>query len=762
MSFSDHWKKIQSSQSDSAAKISHDNLIRWWVSILSLLAAFILWAGSYVQTIGPVIGLFLFYNFVQGISWLLVKSNHASRGLDLALHIIDNLAITCSIHWTGGLQSTFSFLYVIPIIVEAYHKNLKGVVLNGLIGISLYAGLLFGLGNITQQSHEWTEVITRLAFLATFSAVAGVSVTLLRKQDRILQKHLIEQETITRIHELVNNLTAQRNFKSLAESIASELTQNVVKPFWHVRVWLSTEEPLSLEPHGDCPGALQELEHLPANSCPAFKNRISFHRENIQDRPCPTEQFTYGSHLCLPIAVKEEAFGVLFVGSPQENAFSEDDVKFLDTVTKTLALGMERISELQKLQFSYEVGTSALAAFLSSTKGMDETVSAILEGVVRILGVDRANLMLWEPELKVLQSRWFRGTPPPPLGRITLQMGEGIAGLALKHNQPYWSSDVEKDPNFVPSQGRIRSLLAMPMRTSDNKPLGVINALTLENSKHFSRRDVDFLGLFAKQAAMAIENAMLHEEGSRKIGHLEALDQIKSEFLSRISHELRGPLTAIQGFSEVLAAQTNGELNTKQLELLDQVIQQAKVQLRMVEDLLDVSSIERGSWSINKAPCSLRQILSEEYEKAKMFAQARNIKVIMDLPSAPIPDLVADSERLHQAIWNLLHNAIKYSLEGGTIGLILDVRKNNFLVSVRDTGRGLPLDSLEKIFEKFTQAHGEESKRIGGLGLGLALVKEIVEAHNGRVQAESPGLDKGSTFTITLPLTSLLQKEKRA
>jgi signal transduction histidine kinase len=752
MNCSDGWREVLSSRSDHAAKISHDNLFRWWVSVFSLLAAFILWGGDTLRSIGPIVGIFLAYNFVQGLSWLLIKSGRASETLDLSLHAVDNAAITASLYWTGGVESPFCFLYAIPVIVEAYHKNLKGLIFNAAFGLLLYAGLLLAARSAI-GAHQLVDVLARITFLALFSAVCGVSVGILKKKEFSLEKHLIEQKTAAYLREIMDGLTTWRDFGGLAQNISSALTQTVVRPFWHCRVWLRTEEDAqTLAAYGGNPGALRNIDSLSVKTCPALRDRAPFHLEDAaQGGACSVEQFSYGSHVCLPIVTKNKVFGVLFVGSPQEKAFSPEDVRFLDSLAKTTALGLERTLEVEELQFSYEVGSCALATFLSSTKGVDETISATLEAVVSILNVDRANVMLWEPKLQVLQMRWFRGASPPPPGTVALKMGEGIAGSALQFNRPYWTSDVKSDSNFVPGPGKIRSLLCIPMRSSNGQPLGVINALTQERTRNFSKSDVDFLSLFARQAALAIENALLHEEGLRKISHLQELDRMKSEFLSSVSHELRGPLTAIEGFAEVLAARINGPLSAKQAELLEQISQAARAQMRMVEDLLDLSSIERGAWSIRKAPCSLSRILTEEFEKARLFAEGQGVQITLELPREEMPPVEADMERIRQVVWNLLHNAIKYTHSGDRINLILGKEKDGVRVGVFDTGAGIPQDSLEKVFQKFHQAHGEMSQRVGGLGLGLALARQIVEAHGGRIHAQSQGLGHGSLFTFTLP-----------
>ena len=181
--------------------------------------------------------------------------------------------------------------------------------------------------------------------------------------------------------------------------------------------------------------------------------------------------------------------------------------------------------------------------------------------------------------------------------------------------------------------------------------------------------------------------------------------------------------------------------------------------MRMVEDLLDLASIERGLWRINKAPCAMDKVLTNEVEKAKLFAQAQGIAVTFAVPEKDVPVIEADAHRMHQVVWNLLHNAVKYTLPGGMITIGLEVREMELEVSVTDTGEGIPKEALEKIFEKFCQAHPYQSKLGCGLGLGLALAKEIICAHGGDIWAQSPGPGKGSTFTFTLPRRTPLHKE---
>lgn len=748
MSWSESWRDALRFHLDYSVKISHDNLLRWWVSVFALLAAFILWVGDLIPSIGPVVALFLGYNILQGAGWLLVKTGRASRRADTLLHGADALFITASLHWTGGVESPLSFLYALPVIVELYHKHLAGVLFNGAAGIVCYAALLFGLeGPATPR--DGMEFFARLVLLATLWIISVVSVVLLRRKERSLERHVARQETAFRIHQVVDGMGRPTALEELSRALERELSRPEARPPWRARVWMKREGSEAFLPVGDAaPGSALE-----PGACPALSQQARFRAENASDqRACGVEGLNVGSHACFPLMAGREPVGLLVVASPDEDAFSSDDIQFIDSIARMASLGAERVLKMEELRFSCELGQKALATFSSSTRGVEETINAILDAVVEFLDVDRVNIMLWEPELKVLQARWFRGAPPPLTGRVLLRMGEGIAGMALRFNQPYWTADAKKDPHFLSAkQGTIQSLLAIPMQTVDGKPLGVINALTLERVREFSKRDVEFVTVFSRQAAFAIENALLHEDKHRTIDKLREIDRLKSEFLSRVSHELRGPLSAIEGLTEMLDAESDGLLGSRQRELLLQIRNSAQVQMRMVEDLLDLAAIERGSWSLRLTACPVAEIVRDEFEKARLFAAAEGVEMRVELPSDPSPVIQADAERLRQVVWNLLHNALKYTHRGDSISVALFAEEESVSLQVRDTGAGIPPEALGKIFEKFQQGHGERSRRLGGLGLGLALAQEIIEAHGGRISAQSPGMGRGSTFTFTLP-----------
>ncbi|MBD1864887.1 response regulator [Trichocoleus sp. FACHB-46] len=228
----------------------------------------------------------------------------------------------------------------------------------------------------------------------------------------------------------------------------------------------------------------------------------------------------------------------------------------------------------------------------------------------------------------------------------------------------------------------------------------------------------------------------------------ENANRIKDEFLAVLSHELRSPLNPILGWTQLLQA---GKLDaTRQREALATIERNAKLQTQLIEDLLDISRIMRGKLSLTVAPISLTFIISAAVETVRLAAEAKNIQIILDF--APEVGLVSgDDARLQQVIWNLLTNAVKFTPSGGQV--TVELRQLDQLVQVRvtDTGKGIHPQFLPNVFEYFLQEDGSTTRRFGGLGLGLAIARQIVEMHGGTVQAESQGEGQGATFIVQLP-----------
>ena len=233
----------------------------------------------------------------------------------------------------------------------------------------------------------------------------------------------------------------------------------------------------------------------------------------------------------------------------------------------------------------------------------------------------------------------------------------------------------------------------------------------------------------------------------------EAANRLKDEFLATLSHELRNPLNVVIGYSEILrrSEDTKNSFVGKAAEVIRR---NALAQSQLVSDLLDLSRLQMGKLAITHQPASLSTIVGDAIETVRTEAEAKNILLKLITPKE---SLVVDGDpvRLGQIVWNLLNNAVKFTPSGGEITISLTEDASQAILSISDTGQGIPPEFLPFVFEIFRQADASSSRRQGGLGIGLALVKQLAELHGGRVKAESEGTGKGAKFTVWLPLRNL-------
>ena len=272
------------------------------------------------------------------------------------------------------------------------------------------------------------------------------------------------------------------------------------------------------------------------------------------------------------------------------------------------------------------------------------------------------------------------------------------------------------------------------------------------------------MDLYAGVAAGVIENARLHRRVRRALqsaedslsseqlarSEAEAANRMKDEFLATVSHELRTPLNAIIGWSHMLC---RGQLDEPtKARALETIERNAKSQAQLVEDILDVSRMISGKLRLQKASVDLASVINAAIDAVQLAASSKKIELQVTLdPFAR--HVLGDANRLQQIVWNLLSNAIKFTPPGGHVAVLLERKQSHVHIKVTDTGQGIAKEFLPYVFDRFRQADGGSTRRHGGLGLGLALVRHLVELHGGNVGAISEGEGRGATFTIELPMT---------
>jgi signal transduction histidine kinase/CheY-like chemotaxis protein len=245
-----------------------------------------------------------------------------------------------------------------------------------------------------------------------------------------------------------------------------------------------------------------------------------------------------------------------------------------------------------------------------------------------------------------------------------------------------------------------------------------------------------------------LRNQIAASEHARAVA--EEASQLKDEFLATLSHEIRTPLNAVLGWARILRTQPTVKSRAHALEVIER---NASSQLRLVEDLLDMARVISGKLRLDVSVVRLEEVAQAAVDVVMPAAQAKDIAITTEFDDK-LPAVNGDPERLQQAVWNLMSNAVKFTDRQGSIDVKIRHIGDSIAITVRDSGQGIGRDFLPYVFDRFRQADASASRRHGGLGLGLALVRQIVELHGGTVTADSAGINKGSTFEIRLPATT--------
>ncbi|HEX4999994.1 MAG TPA: PAS domain S-box protein [Terriglobia bacterium] len=310
---------------------------------------------------------------------------------------------------------------------------------------------------------------------------------------------------------------------------------------------------------------------------------------------------------------------------------------------------------------------------------------------------------------------------------------EPIFRKVIETGEPVLNFDVSKVAKGKPAQHFIGSYY--PIKDHDQRVIGV-NVVVVEITHR-------------KQVEQERERILLQEKRARE--EAEEANRLKDEFLATISHELRTPLTAILGWAHLL---TGGDLSeSKARHALEVIEQSAKAQARLVDDILDTSRIITGRLQFDARPVDIERVFQAAIDVIRPSAEAKQIDLRVSIGGMD-KIVFGDANRLQQVIWNLLSNAVKFTRQGGHIEARINRRAGQIEISVTDSGIGIEPQFLPFVFDRFRQADSASTRRYGGLGLGLAIVRHVVEMHGGSVSATSPGKGLGSTFTVRFPASS--------
>ena len=474
----------------------------------------------------------------------------------------------------------------------------------------------------------------------------------------------------------------------------------------------------------------------------------------------------YRSQVVVPLLRHDEAIGAISLTRGEPGGFTDDEIGLLETFADQAVIAIENARLLTELQARTQELTRSVEQLtalgevgraVSSTLDLETVLTTIVSRAVELSGLDGGVVFEYDEDAQEFVQRAQAGTGGT-LGaarRATrIRKGEGVVGRTAVTLEPVQVSDITAPGAYVgPNrenliESGIRAIVAVPM-VYEGRLIGSLG-VTRNQPGDFPTETIELLRTFATQSALAIQNARLFQEIEDKSRQLEAASRHKSEFLANMSHELRTPLNAIIGFSEVLAERMFGEVNAKQAEYLQDILESGRHLLSLINDILDLSKIEAGRMELEPADFDLPSAIDNALILVRERASRHGVALASTVDKH-LGLIRGDERKVKQVLLNLLSNALKFTPEGGRIDVRAALNEGVAEVSVADTGVGIAPEDHAAVFEEFRQV-GTADKKVEGTGLGLALSQKFVQLHGGRMWVESE-LGRGSTFTFTLPVS---------
>lgn len=467
------------------------------------------------------------------------------------------------------------------------------------------------------------------------------------------------------------------------------------------------------------------------------------------------------SALIVPLLIKRELIGFVYVAN-RPGGFRQRDMQLLEIFSAQAAetIANARLFTTIQAQAEREAVVNRLVLALQQAADPQRGVQMIVERIGEVLGLDRCvAVMFSENEHADIYGEWCAGGVSQISDDPEIIERSPVAQWIKDHRQPLAVTDVQTHRlaagvEDLIEKSELQSLAVVPIM-HQGRVIGSLSGHQTRQQRHWAEDDLDLLTAVATQIGPTVENARL-------ISELREASRLKDEFLATLSHELRTPLTAIKGWVDLLSENAALEFDEELADGIEVIRNSSSSLTQLISDLLDLSRIQRHALRLERQPSDINLAILDAVQVVRQPATARHLDLHLELDN-DLPTIEVDPHRIQQVVWNLLNNAVKFTPEGGRItvrsrlidsaGIMLDENESEALrwivVEVEDTGEGIAPEFLPHVWDRFRQADSSSTRRHGGLGIGLALVKELVEAHGGHVKAASNG---GATFTVRLPL----------
>ncbi len=463
-----------------------------------------------------------------------------------------------------------------------------------------------------------------------------------------------------------------------------------------------------------------------------------------------------------PMLIGDDVVGVLSVWRTEVEPFAPRIASVLGTFANQAALAVRNVQQTTALErrsaeLSGKVeqleALSQVSKAVGSSLDVEEVLSTIVSHAVELSETDGGSLMEYDDSTQLFRVRAAYGTDEDVIDRLRrarIHADETWVGQCAHASSSFQIEDlrtVKRDAHLeILYADGWRSLVAVPMRGPDR----VVGAFVVRRRQPgaFSDEVCDLLSAFASQSAVALTNARLYQELARQSIELTVASEHKSEFLASMSHELRTPLNAVIGFSEVLLERMFGELNDRQEDYLRDIRDAGRHLLALLNDVLDLSKVEAGHMQLDISTFDAQAAFQYALSLVRERAAEHRITLTLEL-SEHLTGIRADELRFRQILLNLLSNAVKFTGDGGSVVVAAWLEVSDLMVTVADTGVGIPPAEQDRIFDSFQQG-GRFMVSSEGTGLGLTVTKRIVQLHGGRIWVTSaPGF--GSSFEFSIP-----------
>jgi PAS domain S-box-containing protein len=692
-------------------------LTRWVSVALALLALLFVWNSPQVRP-WPALavgGAYIAFNLA---SQLWTRRHPPARRLKVVHDAVDALAVGAGAYLTGGLGGPL-WLLLYPQVVAVSAR--RGLVYGLSFGL-LDAGLVTALGRLAGHPLAMFHALT-LLFCAFAAGSAGSYVRATRRrQEEALARLTASQERYRTLLEGIQDGVAivQAGCVLYANSSLAALTGHSAEELRGRRFH-------ELAPESDRDELLRRYQDWEASEGLSgdFELRLLTRTGEVRRASVRAGAVEFDRRRGVIATVRDIT---------REREMEQAVKAHADRLQSLVAIGQGVVERLE----------------------LRELLPLITRSVNRVMGTRHCLLILRDGDrLNVAAQEGLEDEVVRAFDG--LRMGQSLTGWIISQGRPLAITDMLRDPRlaFGPmvERFRYRSFLGVPLRRGQ-EILGTLEVVTKEE-RQFSDDEQAVMSAFADQAAVALDNARLFEQAHRHLAEvveanrrLEDLNRLRQQYLRNVSHEFRTPLTVIKGYAEFLR---EGPPEGESLEDVLRVMSESCDRLiEMVDTLIDVSRIEREEAQrlLQIQSLDLQQVTAASVEVLRLAAQKKNVAVHLDFPT-PVC-LEGDGNLLHQVVRKLVDNAVKYSPAGARVLVRGRTEGEDVALEVEDFGVGIPPEHLPRIFEKFYMVDGSISRRVGGTGVGLYLVREIVRLHHGSVAVRSnPG--QGSVFSVRLP-----------